>query len=126
MTRGHRTTWPARLGVGLAAGVAIALVDNYAFAGEVSPIVIVGLLFAATAAAGAIWGREAWIAAAGVWACVPLAHLVKHVLGWPDTLHPNTYASILKLACFSLVVAMAGTGCGVLARRLYPDRASRR
>jgi hypothetical protein len=126
MTGEHRTTWPARLGVGIAAGVAIAAMDNYAFAGEVSPIVIVGLLFAATAAAGAICGRGAWIAAAGVWACLPLAHLVKHVLRLPDTLQPNTYPSILKLAGFSLVVAMAGTGCGALARRPDPDRASRR
>jgi len=47
-----------------------------------------------------------------------LAHLVKHVLGLPDTLHPNTYTSILYLAAFTLVVATVGTGSGVLLRRL--------
>lgn len=120
MVMDRSTPWPQRLGAGLVAGAAIAYVDNHAFAGEVSPIIVVGLLFTASAAAGAFWGGRAWIAAGAVWACVPLAHLVKHVLGWPDTLHPNTYASILLLACFSLGVAMAGTGCGILARRLVP------
>lgn len=117
--------WPFRLGVGLAAGAAIAYVDNDAFGGEASPIIIVALLFAATATAGAIWGRRGWITGAAAWACVPLAHLVKHVLGLPDTLHPNTYASILYLAAFSLAVATAGAGCGVLFRWLAVGSASR-
>jgi len=110
--------WPARLGVGLVAGAAIVYVDNFAFQGEVSPFVIVAMLLAATAMAGAMWGRKGWLAAAVTWACVPLAHIVKHVVGLPDTLHPNTYASILLLAAFTLVVATVGTACGVLSRRL--------
>ena len=93
-------------------------VDNFAFEGEVSPIVIVVLLLAATAAAGAVWGRRGWVAAAAAWACVPSAHLVKHVLGLPDTLHPNTYTSILYLAAFTLVIALVGAGCGALVRLL--------
>ena len=117
--------WPARLGLGLAAGAALVLVDNFAFEGEVSPIVIVALLLAATATAGALWGRRGWIAAAAAWACVPLAHLVKHVLGMPDTLHPNTYTSILLLAAFTLLIALAGAGCGVLLRRLATGAAPR-
>jgi hypothetical protein len=52
------------------------------------------------------------------WACVPLAHVVKHVLGLPDTLQPNTYKSILMLAAFTFVVAALGTGGGLLIRRL--------
>jgi hypothetical protein len=110
--------WPVRLGAGLAAGAAITYVDNFAFAGEVSPIIIVAMLLVATATAGAIWGQRGWVAVAAAWACVPLAHLVKHVLGLPDTLQPNTYKSILMLAAFTLVVAALGTGCGLLLRRL--------
>lgn len=113
-----RDKWPVRLGLGLGAGVAIASVDSYAFGGEVSPIVIVGLLVAATATAGAFWGGRGWVASLAAWACLPSAHLVKHVLDLPDTLHPNTYASILLLAAFSLVVAMVGTGIGALIRKL--------
>ena len=109
---------PMPLGVGIAAGAAIVYVDNFAFEGEVSPIIIVALLLAATAAAGFIWGRHGWVAAIAAWVCVPLAHLIKHLLGLPDTLHPNTYASILMLAAFTLVVAAIGTGCGVLLGRL--------
>jgi hypothetical protein len=109
--------WWTPLVAGLVSGAAIVFVDNWAFGGEVSPIVIVGLLLAVTVMAGAVWGRSGWIAAAVTWACVPLAHVIKHVLGLPDTLHPNTYTSILYLAAFTLVVATFGTGCGVLARR---------
>jgi hypothetical protein len=109
--------WPVRLGAGLAAGAAIAGVDNFASQGEVSPIVIVSMLLAATVTAGVVWGRRGWVAAAAAGACVPSAHLIKHVLGLPDTLQPNTYASILMLAAFTLVVAIAGTGCGILLRR---------
>ena len=113
-----QSKWPMYLGAGLVAGAAIVYVDNCAFEGEVSPLIIVALLLAATSMAGALWGRSGWIAAAITWACVPLAHILKHLLGLPDTLQPNTYTSILYLAAFTLVVATGGTGCGVLVRRL--------
>lgn len=109
--------WPARFGVGLAAGVAVAGVDNFAFEGEVSPVVIVIMLLAATTTAVGIWNRRGWITAAGVWMCVPLAHVVKHALGLPDTLHPNTYTSIAMLVAFTFVVAMLGIWAGTLINR---------
>jgi hypothetical protein len=114
--------WPARLGLGLLAGAAIVFLDNVAFGGEVSPIVVVALLFVASATAGAIWGRRGWVAAAAGWVAVPAAHLVKHILGWHDTLHPNTYTSILYLALFTLAIAVVGMGCGTLVRRLLVSR----
>jgi hypothetical protein len=109
--------WAMRSSVGLAAGVAIAWVDNFAFEGEVSPIVIVVMLFAASATFAAMWGRLSWFASAATWMCVPLAHLVKHVLGLPDTLHPNTYRSILMLAAFTLLVVALGVGAGMLIHK---------
>jgi hypothetical protein len=115
------TNWPARLCVGLVAGLVIVYVDNCTFDGEVSPIVIIALLLAATTGAGVLFGRSGWISAAVTWVCVPLAHLVKHVLGWPDTLHPNTYVSILFLALFTLAIAAIGTGGGLLIRKLTMD-----
>lgn len=106
-----------RIGIGLSAGAAIVYVDNFAFEGEVSPIVIVTMSLVTTATAGAMWRRRGWVTAAVAWACVPLAHVVKHALGLPDTLQPNTYTSILYLAVFSLVVATVGTVGGILVRR---------
>jgi len=103
---------------GFAAGVAIAAVDNFAFEGEVSPIVIVGMLFTVTAIAGRIWGWRGGLASVVAWVCVPLPHVVKHLLGLPDTLQPNTYTSILMLAAFTFAIAGIGTGCGVLLRKL--------
>jgi len=110
--------WPARFGAGFVAGAAIAAVDNLAVEGEVSPIVIVALLLAVTATAGAVWGRRGWVASAAAWAWVPTAHLAKRGFGLPDTLHPNTSTSILFLAAFTLAVAAVGTGCGLSLRRL--------
>ena len=109
--------WSKRFAVGLGIGIAIACVDNFAFGGEVSPIVIVALLFASTATIGGIGGRRGWPAALAAWMCAPLAHLGKHVFGLPDTLQPNTYTSILMLAAFTLAVASLGTGAGMLIHR---------
>jgi len=110
--------WLVRLGLGLAAGAIIVYIDNFAFEGEVSPIVIVAMLLVVTATAGALWGWQGWITAVTAWACVPLAHVVKHILGLPDTLQPNTYTSIFYLAVFSLVVTIIGAGLGMLVHRL--------
>ena len=104
----------AKIASGLAAGAAIVGVDNFAFGGEVSPVVIVAMLLVVTMAFAAIWGRRGAIAAAATWLCIPFAHVVKHLLGLPDTLHPDTYLSILMLAGFTLLVAAVGTGVGVL------------
>lgn len=117
--------WPVLVGVGFAAGVAIVAVDNFAFEGEVSPIVVVAILLAATLTSGVIWGQRGWAAAAAGWVCVPLAHLIKHILALPDTLHPDTYASILMLAAFTFAVATVGLGFGVLLRTLTTRRAGR-
>ena len=51
--------------------------------------------------------------------------MTKHALGLPDTLHPNTYLSILYLAAFTLVVAIIGTGCGLLVHRFATGSALR-
>ena len=56
--KASRSKWPTQLGLGLVAGAGIAYVDNGAFGGEVSPIIIVVLLVGATAMAGAAWGRR--------------------------------------------------------------------
>jgi len=118
--------WLVRLGIGLGAGAVIVVVDDFAFQGEVSPIVIVVMLLFATGAATSCWGRRGWITAAAAWICVPLAHLVKRALGLPDTLQPNTYTSILMLAGFTLVVAALGTGAGMLIHRRATGSATRK
>jgi hypothetical protein len=107
----------ALLGVGFAAGLSIAGVDNFAFDGEVSPIIIVAMLIAVSAAIGTIWGFRGWIASAAVWICVPLPHVIKRVLSLPDTFQPNTYKSILMLAAFTLFVTALGTSSGLILRR---------
>ena len=106
--------WLIPLCFGLAAGLAIAWVDNVAFEGEVSPALIVVMLFIAGFIATAVWGRQGWLSAAAIWVCVPAAHLAKHILGMSDTLHPNTYASIAKLAGFSLFITAFAAAAGFM------------
>jgi len=105
---------PLLLVAGIVAGAVVAAVDNLAFDGEVSPIVIVAMLFVATATFGSIWSWRGGLASGVAWVCVPLAHLMKHVLGMPDTLQPNTYTSILLLAGFTFAISTIGTGCGIV------------
>ncbi len=81
-------------------------------------MVIVALLFLATAAAGTLWGRRNWVAVVFTWLWLPSPHFFKHLLGLPDTLHPNTYLSIFKLTVFSLAIAVAGAISGVMLRSL--------
>jgi len=112
------SNWQMRLLVGLIAGAVIVFIDNFAFQGEVSPIVIVIMLLVSTITVGAIWKWHAWIAVVTLWICVPIAHVVKHLLGLPDTLHPNTYTSILMLAVFTFVISAIGFLFGTLINRI--------
>ena len=98
-------------------GLVIAGVDNLAFAGEVSPIVIAGILLVASAVMTTWWRVQGALLTGMVWLWLPLAHVVKKMLGLHDTLHPNTYASIAKLAIFSLVVVAVGDAIGLALRR---------
>ncbi|MEZ5292792.1 MAG: hypothetical protein R2745_17050 [Vicinamibacterales bacterium] len=113
---------PIAIGGGL--GLAISAVDNLAAGGHVSPVVIVALLLAATAAIGGWAGWTAWPAALAVCLPVPGVHLVKHALGLPDTIQPNTYDSIAMMALFSAAVAGAGFVAGVLLRQALSDSTS--
>jgi hypothetical protein len=103
-----------RTGIGFIAGAVIAAIDSYTFGGEISPIVIVLMLLIGAFAAGLAWGRRGWVAALAMWIGVPMTHILKHLLGLSDTLQPNTYASILMLAVFTLLFVTVGVAGGVL------------
>ena len=107
------------VGIGLTVGAGIAAVDNFASGGEVSPIVIVGMLLVFGVVTGMIWGVQAAVAAAIVWAFLPMAHVLKHMMGLPDTIHPNTYPSILKLGAFTFVITTISLGIGLAFRGLF-------
>lgn len=42
------------------------------------------------------------------WLWLPMARVIKKVLGLPDTLHPNTYSSILLYTIFTFAVSSIG------------------
>jgi len=105
-----------RIFYGLIAGAVIAWVDNYTMGGEVTPIVIVFLLLIAAAFAGVIWKYRCWSASILIWIFNPLVHFIKHYFGWQDTIQPNTYPSILKLAIFTAVITAIGSFAGIFIR----------
>jgi hypothetical protein len=81
------------------------------------------MLLVVGAAAGMVWGGvRAAVATAVVWVWLPMAHVLKHVMGLPDTIHPNTYASIMKLGVFTFVVTAIGLGFGLAFHRLVAGR----
>jgi len=108
----------APLVVGLLCGAAISAVDNFTFDGEISPIVIVGMLLLVAGTLATIWGTRALTAAVLAWTWLPSAHVLKHAFGLPDTMHPNTYSSILALAAFSLVITAVRFGLGLMLGRV--------
>lgn len=121
MSRGIRSASTGqRVTIAAVAGVIIASVDNFAFGGEVSPVLIVGMLLAATGVAGYLWGASGAAAVAIIWVFVPAAHLVNLALGLPDSLHPHTYGSAMKLAAFTAIVAVFGAACGAAIGGLLP------
>ncbi|MFZ2325031.1 MAG: hypothetical protein WAV89_15220 [Ignavibacteriaceae bacterium] len=111
----------ALIALGLVAGIIIAAVDNLVFGGEVSPVVIVVMLIIFNAVFGFIWEWKSWSASLSAWICIPLVHLIKHLLGLPDTLHPNTYASIIMLTVFTFIVSILGSGGGILVHKFLKE-----
>lgn len=110
-------TW-LRTGVGLAVGIGIAAIDSLP---EVSPVIVAGLLLVTAFALASLWGGRGLPSALLAWACLPALHLGKHVFGLADTIYPNTYTSIGKLALFSFLVAAVGARAGLgLHRRRNP------
>ena len=112
-----------RVFVGLIVGAIIAYVDNFLFGGEVSPIVIVVLLLVAGLTLGILWKWSALLPMILMWLWLPMAHLVKKVLGLSDTLHPNTYPSLLLFSIFTLVISAIGFLMGVWASKVVHARA---
>ena len=109
--------------MGTFVGVIIAAVDNFAFGGEVSPILILGMLLVATGVAGYFWGIRCVPAVILIWIFIPALHLINLGLGLPDTLQPRTYGSALKLAAFTAIVAVIGAACGAAIGAFVAPRA---
>jgi hypothetical protein len=119
----HSAPTGIRIAIGTVVGVIIAAVDNFAFGGEASPILIVGMLLVATAVAGYFWGIRCAPAVLLIWIFIPAVHLINMRLGLPDTLHPRTYESALELAAFTAILTVIGAACGAAIGAFVAPRA---
>lgn len=112
----------ARVAAGAVAGAAVAGVDHVVLGGgQVSSVVVVGLLLSLTAGMGSAWTWRGWVAAATTWACLQLVHVTKHLLGLPGTLQPDTWTSIGTMAAFTGAVCLAGFLGGAVIRAAAAD-----
>jgi hypothetical protein len=103
-------------GLGILLGLLTASLDVVAPWGDDSAKVILLFWVLSCGALGFLRPRRAWRWAVVVALWVPLAHLLLHALGRPDSIHPNTYGTILLLVPLSLVVCFAGAYGGAVLR----------
>lgn len=79
-------------------------------------IVIIALWILAGGVLGAMGPFKPWRWALVVALGVPTVHLIRHVLGLPDNMHPNTYLSILLISGIALCATLAGAYSGAFVR----------
>ncbi len=99
-------------------GLLIAALDTAAPFGDDSSKLTILLWLMAGGSLGFVMPSRPWRWAMLVGPWLPLTHLLAHVLGLPDSIHPNTYATILTLVPVSLAVCSVGAYGGALTRRL--------
>lgn len=107
--------------VGLAAGIVVSAVELYAVGGHLPPVVIVALQIVVAAALGVVWGWTAWPGTLAAALPLPAVHALRHALGWPDTISPNTWDAITMMTLFALAVGGAGLAAGAIARAAFAD-----
>jgi hypothetical protein len=117
-------SWQRQIVIGIIVGLTISIIDNYAFEGEVNPIVIILLLLAVSGFSGLLFGWPGWFTVFVMWLFVPAAHIIKYIFGLTDTIYPDTLNSIFKLAIFTFTVTAAGFASGVLLRRFINSNSS--
>jgi hypothetical protein len=89
-------------------GLIISAVDNYAFGGEITPMVVILLLLLSTSGMSVIVNAKAYLISIIIWFFLPAVHLIKHIFGLSDTIEPNTYQSILLLALVTFLICQIG------------------
>jgi hypothetical protein len=99
-------------------GLFTAAVDKAAPFGDDSSMltVLLWLLFSGVMGFSVPRRPWRWALVLGPWTA--LLHLVVHALGLADSIHPNTYATILILVPVSLAACCLGAYGGAMARRL--------
>jgi hypothetical protein len=112
----------AAVTTGFVAGVAVAAIEAWG-GGAVRPVVIVALVIAAGLGVGLRWAWGGWPGALALAVPVPGLHMVRHVLGLPDTIQPNTYDAIVMMALFHAALAGAGLAAGAVLRAAVADEA---
>jgi hypothetical protein len=98
-------------------GLVIAALDRASFFGDDSAQFTVFLWLLASGLLGFTRPRRPWLWAVLIGPWLSLTNLVRHVLGLPGSVHPDTYTTILLLLPLSLAICSLGAYGGALARR---------
>jgi hypothetical protein len=112
-------------GLAIALGSVIAYCDVRAPWGDDSEKLTLLLLVSFSAFLGSLQPHWPWRWAIFVGAVFPLVHLARHALGWPDSVNPPTYTTILILFPLAIGVALIGAYTGAfLGKALKPSISS--
>jgi hydrogenase/urease accessory protein HupE len=103
--------------VAMTLGLLVAWFDVHIPFGDDTEKVTVLLWLVSSGVLGLLQPRQPWRWALLIGPWVAIVHGVRHALGIPDTMNPNTYATALILVPVSCVVCLIGAYCGALARR---------
>jgi hypothetical protein len=98
-------------------GLFISALDNCAFGGEISPVIVIMLLFLFCAGMAFIVNTYAYLISIIIWIFLPLVHFINHLLGFTDSIQPNTYQSIFLLALVTFAVSQIGFVVGRIIRK---------
>jgi hypothetical protein len=100
-------------------GLVIAALDRAAPFGDDSAKLTLLLWLLASGLLGFARPRRPWLWAVLIGPWLSLTNLVRHVLGLPGSVHPDSYRTILLLLPLSLAVCSLGAYGGALARRAW-------
>jgi hypothetical protein len=100
-------------------GLLIAYQDVASPFGDDNAKVTLFLLIVSSGILAVIQPQQPWRWALAVGICLPLVHLVRHLLGAPapDSGQMNSYMGIFILAVVSLMTCLVGSYCGSWLRR---------
>jgi|SRR5579883_1048319 len=119
-----RSFGPLTFVVPSALGLLITAIDRAAPFGDDSSQFTVFLWLASSGLLGFVRPARPWLWAVLLGPWLPLGYLVMHVLGFPDSFQPSTYATLLSLLALSLTICSAGAYGGALLRKLGSPRVS--
>jgi uncharacterized membrane protein (UPF0136 family) len=100
-------------------GLGVAAFDLFAVGGEVTPAATLALLVVAGGLFGLLRPHRPWRCALILGLALPAVHVAARALGFPDHVHPDTYAARLLMAPVAAAATLLGAYGGSVLREVF-------